>query len=294
MAAPPLLAVPNFSEGRDRTTIEAIVGAAREQPGVRLLDIHADADHHRCVLTLTAAPGKLALALRAATAEAATRIDLRTPRGAHPHVGATDVVPLVYLDASTRGAACAEALLIADLLGTELDIPVLIYGELAGGRSRAEIRRGGLEALTQRMAAGELASDFGPPSPHPTAGVTLVGARPPLVAFNLQLKPPATLHTARTIAARIREGGPQGLPGLRAIGVELASQGGIAQVSMNVEDPIALPLAAVVEAVAAHAEIDHAELVGLAPRAALAGFPPDLEIAGFHPARQVIEQALGL
>jgi glutamate formiminotransferase/glutamate formiminotransferase/formiminotetrahydrofolate cyclodeaminase len=134
--------------------------------------------------------------------------------------------------------------------------------------------------------------DFGPPRMHPTAGATLAAAREPLVAFNLRLSPPATPRDARRIAALIREGGAEGLPGVRAIGVALS--GGVAQVSMNVERPLEIPLAATIEAVRRHAVVDGAELVGLAPRAALDGFPEDVPMPGFDPERHVIENALGL
>ncbi len=146
------------------------------------------------------------------------------------------------------------------------------------------------------MRAGELRPDFGPRAPHPTAGATLVAARPPLVAFNLELAPPATVNDARRIAGLIREGGAEGLPGVRAIGVALrreptAGRAG-AQVSMNVERPAETPLRRVVEAVRRHAEVACAELVGLAPAAAWEGFPEDLPVPGFDPARHVIENAL--
>ncbi len=136
-----------------------------------------------------------------------------------------------------------------------------------------------------------LRPDFGPPTLHPTAGATLVAARPPLVAFNLQLAPPATLADASRIAVLIREGGEHGLPGLRAIAVEL--HGGVAQVSMNVERPFELPLAEIVRAVSRHAPVATAQLVGLAPAAAFEGFPAELPIPGFDPARHLIENALG-
>lgn len=292
MLAPLLLAVPNVSEGRDAQVVEAI-GEALSGPDTRLLDTHTDPDHHRSVFTLAGMPGALAPALLSGGAVVVRLIDLSSPRGDHPHIGALDVVPVVYLDQAGRGAACVEALLAADMLAETLRLPVFLYGALGGGRSRAEVRRGGLEALAERMRAGELRPDFGPREPHPTAGAVLVAARPPLVAFNLELAPPATLQTARSIAAVIREGGAEGLPGLRAIGVELAARGGSAQVSMNVEDPLSVPLARVVDAVRRHGELSCAELVGLAPRAALEGFPQDLPIRGFDPARHVIEQALG-
>lgn len=289
-----LIAVPNISEGRDAAAIEAIGAAfADTEAGVRLLDVHSDPDHHRSVFTLAGEQGSLARALLAGAGAALERIDLGQARGAHPHVGALDVAPLVHLDAATRGAACAEALVTADSIAAELDVPVFLYGALAGGRARAQLRRGGRDGLAARLERGELAPDFGPAELHPTAGATLVAARPPLVAFNVELAAPADLRRARAIAASIREGGAQGLPGLRAIGLELAARGGAAQVSMNVEDPVALPLARVVAAVREHAPIARAELVGLAPRAALEGFPADVDIEGFDPARQLLENALG-
>jgi glutamate formiminotransferase len=298
----PLLAVPNLSEGRDRTVIERIAAAFTAGGRTRLLDLHADPDHHRAVLTLAGAPGTLAEALVAGVRDAIGRIDLMgsTPsnRGEHPCVGAVDVLPVVYLERAQRGAACAEALVAADRIGAELGVPVFLYGDLTAtgetpGRTRAQLRRGGCEGLAERMTTGGLRPDFGPPALHPTAGATLVAAREPLVAFNLELAPPATIADARGIAGLIREGGAQGLPGLRAIGVSLHARAR-AQVSMNVERPLELPLTTVVEAVQRHAEVAAAEIVGLAPRAALKGLPEDLPLPGFHPERQVIENALGL
>jgi glutamate formiminotransferase/glutamate formiminotransferase/formiminotetrahydrofolate cyclodeaminase len=299
MPRPTLMAVPNFSEGRDEETLRAIGDALAQGAGVRVLDVHSDADHHRSVFTLAGAQGGIADALASGARAACERIDVVSQDagarpGRHPHVGAVDVVPVVYLDESTRGAACAEALVVGERIG-ELDVPVLLYGELTGdgaaGRSRADLRRGGLGGLTERLATGRERPDFGPAQMHPTAGATLVAARPPLVAFNLQLAPPATLAEARAIAARVREGGEDGLPGVRAIGIELA--GGVAQVSMNVERPFDVPLAEVVAAVARHAAVAGAELVGLAPRAALADFPAEVALQGFDPARHIIENALG-
>jgi glutamate formiminotransferase / 5-formyltetrahydrofolate cyclo-ligase len=286
-----LLAVPNVSEGRDPAALRAI-GEAFAAGGARMLDVHADPDHHRAVFTLAGAPGQLAPAVLAGAREALARIDVSAHDGVHPRVGALDVAPVVHLDGDARGAACAEALVLGDLLGRELDLPVLLYGALAGGRTRAELRRGGPDALGDRLRGGELHPDFGPTERHPTGGVALVAARPPLVAFNLELAPPASVDDASRIAARIREGGPEGLPGVRALGLELAERG-IAQVSINVEDPRATPLAAVVEAVRAHATVAAAELVGLAPAAAFDGFPDDIPIPGYDPARHLIER-LGL
>jgi glutamate formiminotransferase len=309
-----LLSIPNVSEGRERAVItrigEAFAGLpARQEAGGasrerlrRLLDVHCDGDHHRSVFTIAGEPLGLIDAIVSGAREVLEALDLSrrdavdpASAGQHPHVGALDVVPLVYLDPALRGAACATALTAAERLGDELALPVFLYGELTESadirsRTRAELRRGGLAALTERMSEG-LRPDFGPGVPHPTAGVTLLAARPPLVAFNLQLSPPADLQEARRIAAQVREGGSHGLPGLRAIGVELA--GSLAQVSMNIERPFETPLAAVVAAVAALAPLQSAELVGLAPRAAMAGFPADLPMPGFDPKRHLIENALG-
>jgi glutamate formiminotransferase / 5-formyltetrahydrofolate cyclo-ligase len=282
-----LLAVPNVSEGRDRAVLDAI-GAAFAAGGARVLGRHADPDHHRAVFTLAGEPGALAGAVLAGAREAVARIDLRRHDGLHPHVGAVDVAPVVFLDAASRGAACAEALVLADLLGHELGLPVLLYGALAGGRTRAELRRGGPTALTRRLAAGELRPEFGPAAADPRSGATLVAARPPLVAFNVELAAGHGAEEARAIAARIREGGEEGLPGVRAIGLELAARGGVAQVSLNVEDHRAVPLAAVVAAIARHAAVAEVELVGLAPRAAFDGFPEDVPVR--H--RATIEDAL--
>jgi glutamate formiminotransferase / 5-formyltetrahydrofolate cyclo-ligase len=302
---PMLLAVPNVSEGRDEATIAA-VGAAFAQE-VRLLDVHSDGDHHRSVFTIAGEPGALADALLAGARAAVERIDVMSRDGAdrlrsgqHPHVGALDVMPLVYLDERSRGAACAEALVVADRIGDELGVPVFLYGELTEGdpgsaRTRAELRRGGVTGLSRRMVgdAGDapLLPDFGPPRMHASAGATLLAARPPLVAFNIQLAAPASIADAQRIAALIREGGGEGLPGVRAIAVALG--GDVAQVSMNIERPFEVPLASVLEAVARHAPIAAAELVGLAPRAALEGFPTDIPMQGFDAARHVVENALG-
>ncbi|MGN6188899.1 MAG: hypothetical protein ACTHOE_08370, partial [Conexibacter sp.] len=234
---------------------------------------------------------RLAPALLAGARVAVERIDLKRHEGVHPHVGALDVAPIVHLSDDDRGAACAEALVTADLLARRLRLPILMYGALAQGRTRAELRRGGPQELARRLAQGELTTDFGPRTAHPTAGATLCAARPPLVAFNVTLRPPATLEQAREIAAAIREGGPEGLPGLRAIGLRLAKQQEI-QLSMNVERPDLTPLRDVIAAVAKHAEPAAAELIGLAPEQAFDGFPADLPIPGFDPDAHLIERAL--
>jgi glutamate formiminotransferase/glutamate formiminotransferase/formiminotetrahydrofolate cyclodeaminase len=306
MTPPILLAVPNVSEGRGERTIAAIAAAFLDGANdVRVLDVHSDPDHHRSVFTIAGRPQELIDALVRGARVAVERIDVMSrggrgsaEAGLHPHVGALDVAPIVYVEPADRGAACATALVVGDRLGEELQLPVFLYGELSGSdpasaRNRAQLRRGGVAELAARLATREegLAPDFGPARMHPSAGATLVAARPPLVAFNLQLASPATVSDARAIAGQIREGGRDGLPGLRALG--LALSGEVVQVSMNVEQPFELPLAKVIEAVRAHAHVSSAELVGLAPAAAFEGFPQDLPMPGFDPQRHLIENALG-
>jgi glutamate formiminotransferase len=199
--------------------------------------------------------------------EAVARIDIRTHEGVHPRVGAVDVAPIVYLDRAQRGAAVAEALILADRLADELRLPVYLYGMLADGRTRAELRKGGPEALIARTPP-----DAGPHELHPTAGVTLVAARPPLAAFNVEVN--VSLATAREIAAAIRT-----LPGVRALGLRLERQG-IVQVSTNVEDLDRTTPADVVAAIRERAEVVGAELVAPAPRSAFESFPADVPLRG--------------
>jgi glutamate formiminotransferase len=273
---PILVAVPNVSEGSNASKIAAIGHAFAP---ARLLDTHSDPDHGRSVFTVAALQGELARALVNGAREALARIDLTSHSGEHPHVGAIDVAPVVYLDERQRGPACAEALTVAALIGDELDLPVFLYGELAQGRERADIRRGGVEALMQRR----LEPDFGPTDIDPRAGAVLVAARAPLIAFNIDL---ATddVRLAKEIAAEIRESGSDGLPGVRAIGLHLPNRA-CAQVSTNVHDYRRAPLAELVDRVQRRAPVARLELVGLAPRAAVEGLPG----GGFR----TIEDALG-
>jgi len=290
---PILLAVPNVSEGRDASTLDALARAFVPSGGpVRLLDTHVDGDHHRSVLSAAGPQGAVAEALVRLGREAAARVDLRRHEGLHPRVGVLDVAPVVYLAEDDRGAACAEALTAAEGLGEAMGAPVFLYGQLATAethRERAALRAGGPEGLADRLARGELVPDYGPSRLDPRVGAVLVTARPPLIAFNVDLVAD-DLDLARHIAAGLRESGG-GLPGVRAIGLRLDARGR-AQVSTNVHDHRAAPLRAVVEAVAAQAEIAEAELVGLAPRAALEDFPAGVPIRGFDAEKQVIENAL--
>jgi glutamate formiminotransferase len=281
-----LLAYPNVSEGRDAATIEAVTRAF----GEGLLDVHTDPDHNRSAFTLAGVPGRLAGQVVDGARAAIERIQIDVHDGVHPRVGAVDVAAIVHIKPDERGAATAEALVLAGRLGDELCLPVFLYGTLGGGRTRAQLRRGGPAELARRIEANELKPDFGPPRLHPTAGAVLVAARPPLVAFNVELAADRTLEQARALAAEIREGGSHGLPGIRAIGLWLNSAGH-AQVSTNVEDYARASPADVVAAIAALAgrnAIRNAELVGLAPGAAFEGFPADVSLTGL----ETIEDAL--
>ncbi len=283
----PLLAVPNVSEGRDPKVIDAIAKAFGGAPGCRVLDVHCDPDHNRSVFTLTGGPAQLAEGVLHGAREALRHGDLSSHHGTHPRIGVLDVAPIVYLTAEDRGAACAEALVLADLLGHELELPVFLYGELGDGRTRAELRTGGPATLAERIANGELAPDFGPPDLDPRRGAVLVASRPPLVAFNVELAPPATAADAKRIAAEIRETAPGGLPGVRAIGLWLDHRDR-AQVSTNVEDYRRTSLATLLSAIANRAAIAEAELVGLAPEGAFEDFPADIPVRN----RRTIEDAL--
>jgi glutamate formiminotransferase len=285
-SATTLLAYPNVSEGRDTATIEAIGRAF----GEGLLDVHTDPDHNRSAFTLVGAPGQLAGRVLKGARAAIDTIQIDLHDGVHPMVGAVDVAPIIHLRPDDRGAAAAEALVLADRIGQELRLPVFLYGTLAGGRTRAQLRRGGPAELARRIEADELKPDFGPPRLHPTAGAVLVAARPPLVAFNVDLAADRTLDQARGLAAQIREGGSHGLPGVRAIGLWLDSAGH-AQVSTNIEDyQRASPadVIATIVALVGRDAVRNAELVGLAPAAAFEGFPPDVPLVGW----QTIEDAL--
>jgi glutamate formiminotransferase / 5-formyltetrahydrofolate cyclo-ligase len=286
-----LESVPNFSEGRDADVVEALRSALAGP--ARLLDVHVDADHHRSVFTLVGEHEQLVDSLLAGIAVARERIDLRRHEGAHPRTGAADVVPVVPLRPGEMGAARDTALALARRIGEELDLPVFLYGESGSGRGPAFFRRGGPAALQQRIEAGELEPDFGPRELHPAAGGVIVGARRPLIAFNVDLC--GSVDVAREVAALVRERGG-GFPGVRALGLDLP-RAGVAQVSMNVEDWEAAALHEIVARVAAEAEARGAEvlgseLVGLMPAgAAVAAAGSLLRISGFD-ASHVLELRL--
>jgi glutamate formiminotransferase / 5-formyltetrahydrofolate cyclo-ligase len=290
---PTLLAVPNVSLTGDAEVLRPFRVAFGR--AARILDVHTDADHGRSVFTVAGEPGGLAESLLAGAEEAIEAIDMSSYPGAHPAIGALDVCPIVWLREEDRDAARTEAVAVANQIGG-IGVPVFLYGELARGPGRAErayFRNGGLAELWLRMDGGELRPDFGPPEPHRRGGATLVTARPPLAAFNVELEG-ADLDAARAVAAALREAGG-GAPGVRAIGLMLSS--GRAQVSTNVHDPLRTPLGAVVEevrrlAAPLGARPVEAELVGLIPAGALVDYPADVPIRGFDPSRHVIERRL--
>ncbi len=290
----PLVAVPNFSEGRNTRVIGALEATLGSH--ARVLNRHYDAQHNRSVFTLAAPPEKLVEALVAGAAHALDLIDLRSHQGLHPHVGALDVSPVVWQTGERHDAAVEGARAVAEGIAA-LGIPVFFYGELATAperRERAYFRQGGPTELARRMGSGELRPDLGPEEPHPSAGATLVTAREPLVAFNVELDT-SDPEIAREIAAELREAGG-GLPGVRALG--LPREGGRTQVSLNIHDPQAVPLAMVVEEIsrlAARHDVRpiEAELVGLVPEAAVEGYPDEPPIRDFDPMRDVIENVLG-
>jgi glutamate formiminotransferase len=286
-----LESVPNFSEGRDPQVIEALQAALSTQ--ARLLDVHVDADHHRSVFTVVGDDGPLVETLLAGIACAREQIDLRHHDGAHPRIGAADVVPVVPLRPEQMELARETALALARRIGAELELPVFLYGEVGAGRGPAFLRRGGPEGLQARIDSGELAPDFGPSRLDPRSGGVIVGARRPLIAFNVNLR--GDLGVARAVAALVRESGG-GFPGVRALGLDLP-RAGLVQVSMNVEDWEAAALHEIVERIAVEAEergaeVLGSELVGLMPAgAAVAAAGSILRIDGFD-ASHVLELRL--
>jgi len=285
------LAVPNLSEGRDFEVLDRLQESLGDE--VTLLDRHTDIDHNRAVFTLMSKPADLVPALTRLSAEAVRDIDITRWQGMHPCIGSLDVCPVVWTRGEDVEAAKERAIETAGAIG-ETGVPVFLYGSLASSPEREErsfFREGGIDRLWQRMGDGSLEPDFGPALPHATAGATLVTARPPLAAFNVELDTD-DIEVAKAVAAKLRESGG-GLPGVRAIGLLLST--GRAQVSTNVHDPIGLPLAEVVARIRdlakpLGARPIEAELIGLLPEAALAGYPEDVPIRDFDPDFHVIEK----
>jgi len=265
--------VPNVSEGRDAAVLDELADVVASA-GCRVLDLHADPDHNRSVLTFVGHEDALYEGVLALARAAATRIDLRAQRGVHPRMGAVDVVPFVPLEGATMSDCVGLARRVGRALGEGLEIPVYLYEAAATSEARrnlAALRRGQFEGLEAKLLLPEWAPDYGPRRPHPTAGVTAVGARRFLVAYNVILgtDDPAI---ARRIAGAIREAGG-GMAGVKALGLALTSRG-LVQVSMNLTDVQATDLLAAYERVereaASHSvSVIESEIVGLVPRAAV-------------------------
>lgn len=279
----PLECVPNVSEGRRPEVVARLAAAVSPVPGgggARLLGVSSDPDHNRTVLTLAGEEAGLHAALLALYETALAEIDLRQHQGVHPRVGAVDVVPFVPLGETPMEAAVAAAERLGAEVARRFDLPVYLYERAArhpGRTALADIRRGGFEGFPERIADPAWVPDFGPARVHPTAGVTVIGARFFLIAFNVVLDTP-DVAVARAIARKVRESGG-GLPAVRAMGVYLASRGR-AQVSMNLVDyrrtPVLLAFDRVrQEAAALGTRVVETEVVGLVPEEAALGVVRD-------------------
>ncbi len=290
--------IPNFSEGRRIEVVDAIESALSSVDGIWILDRHVDPDHNRSVITLAGRPDSLADSIVAGVGAASERIDLRLHEGEHPRIGATDVIPLVPLS-NTSMEECAQlAWKVGTRIADELDIPIYLYGSaarLSDRKNLAQIRNTGFERLSQETKLREdLHPDLGPPQLHPTAGATFIGARPALIAFNVNLDSD-DLELAQKIASNIRESGG-GLPGLKALGLFMNKTHTV-QVSINLCDFESTGLGPAFEAVRRMAEdlgvsTLSSEIVGLAPEAAFEGVDPrTLQLEGFSP-QKILERRL--
>lgn len=283
--------VPNFSEGVNPENVEAIAAVLKSSPGIHLIDYSGDADHNRSVFTFLGKPDDVLDAALAASARALELIDMRRQSGVHPRLGAVDVVPFIPLGKTKMEEAVAGAHAFGRRFYERFGVPVYFYGHAALRPERCElahVRRGGYEALADKMKRPEDLPDVGRPEFSARSGATAVGAREPLVAYNINLKSD-DLRLAQKIASLIREKSG-GLPHVRAIGVILKSRH-LAQVSMNLVNCRETPLRVIFERVAALAaergvEILESELIGLAPKCAFAGTKPEkLKLARFDSGR---------
>lgn len=271
--------VPNISEGRRSTIVEMLAGEARGVPGVRLLDYSADPSHNRSVFTLAGERDSLRTAVLAMAWCAVRTIDLRTHRGEHPRMGAVDVVPFIPLADTAMSECVALARDVGQAIAERLSVPVYLYEEAASQEARRRlenIRRGQFEGLADKMKTAEWVPDFGPSTPHPTAGATAVGARRALIAYNVNLATDK-LDVAKRIATAVREQSG-GLPAVKALGLSLPHRS-IVQVSTNLTNFAQTPIQVVFDRIVAEAaksgvEVLESEIVGLIPEAALAGTTP--------------------
>lgn len=293
----PLECVPNVSEGRRPDVVARLASAAASAPGVRLLDVSSDPDHNRTVLTLAGTADGLHASLLALYEAALAEIDLTRHEGVHPRVGAVDVVPFVPLGDTPMEVAVAAAERLAPEVARRFGLPVYLYERAARRperRALADIRRGGFEGFSTKIAEPAWTPDYGAPRIHPTAGVTVIGARFFLIAFNAVLET-ADVAAARAIARRVRESGG-GLPAVRALGVYLASRGR-AQVSMNLVDYRRTPILTALDRVRREAEalgtrVLETEVIGLVPEEAALGVVRDALILPGFSAKSLIEGRL--
>jgi glutamate formiminotransferase len=281
--------VPNVSEGRDPRVLDRMTARLSRAAGVRLLDVHRDADHHRAVFTLVGEAPALTDALLGLCEEALGAIDLRQHAGAHPRIGAVDVVPFVPIGRATMEQAVAAARATGRAIAERFNIPVLLYEHAASAphRQRLEhVRRGRFEGLAEKLRTPEWAPDFGPAAPHPSFGAVAIGARRILVAYNINLATDR-LEIGTAVAAAVRASSG-GLPHVKAMALPLPARG-LVQVSMNLTDVDVTPIAVVFDAVAREAArhgvaIAESEVVGLVPAAALAEVAARyLRVAGWSP-----------
>jgi glutamate formiminotransferase len=289
--------VPNISEGRRLEVVEGVVSAVAAVPGVRVLDVQSDKDHNRSVLTLVGDEASLPAATSALFETALARIDLRSHRGEHPRLGAVDVVPFIPIEGATIGDCVALARAVGEALAERFRVPVFLYEEAASAphrRNLEDIRRGQFEGLAEKMKDPAWAPDFGPPAPHPSAGASVVGARMPLIAYNINLGT-SDLEIAKRIAKAIRHSSG-GYRFVKAMGVMLEERK-LAQVSINMTDFKKTPLHRVFETVAAEAarhgvNVLGSEIVGLVPAEALIDAADHfLRLEGFSPS-QVLERRI--
>jgi glutamate formiminotransferase len=289
--------VPNISEGRRADVVAGIVATLHRVTGTRVLDVSSDASHNRSVITMVGDAAPLSEAVLTLYERAIAAIDLRTHTGAHPRLGAVDVVPFIPLQGTAMSECVALARVTGAAVASRFGLPVFLYEEAATAPARrnlADIRRGEFEGLATKLASPEGVPDFGPRTPHPSAGATVIGARMALIAFNVNLATPR-LDIARAIARTVRHSSG-GLPFVKALGVPLADPGAT-QVSMNLTNYEQTPIRQVFTAVKAEAarhgvDILGSEIIGLVPQAALAGISPaDLQLLDFDP-DQLLEARL--
>ncbi|MEO8680775.1 MAG: glutamate formimidoyltransferase [Vicinamibacterales bacterium] len=289
--------VPNISEGRRVEVISAIADALRAVAGLRVLGVQSDPAHNRSVLTLAGDAAAFAAGIPVLFEHAIAAIDLRTHAGEHPRMGAVDVVPFIPIEGVTMEACVALARTVAADVARRFDVPVFLYEEASTNPARKnleDIRRGEFEGLAAKMAQPQWAPDFGPAAPHPSAGASVIGARMPLIAYNINLDTDR-LEVAKKIAAAIRMSSG-GLRYVKAMGIPIESRG-IVQVSMNLTNYEKTPMFRVFDLVKREAarygvQVLESEIVGLVPSAALTQTAEYfLQLDGFSP-DQVLEHKL--